>query len=203
MRIFILICLAILAPLSAAGAPKVVYVRCGKLIFDAEKPPIANAGVVITDGKVTAVGADVTAPAGAETDRSFQYTVMPGPDRRAHAHLERLIRIDAVLRAGAAPRHKGGELCPQLRHRGHARSRHQRISLTSRCTRRSTRAQSPGLIWFRRRTRISIIGGHGDFISQPVQFPLTDYYTPLQWIHQFARQMPRKPFTCKSNMARR
>ena len=26
---------------------------------------------------------------------------------------------------------------------------------------------------------ISIIGGHGDFISQPMQFPLTDYYTPL------------------------
>src|SRR5690242_7779112 len=26
---------------------------------------------------------------------------------------------------------------------------------------------------------ISIIGGHGDFLSQPPQFPLNDYYTPL------------------------
>jgi hypothetical protein len=27
----------------AAAAPKVVYVRCGKLIYDAEKPPLASA----------------------------------------------------------------------------------------------------------------------------------------------------------------
>ena len=26
---------------------------------------------------------------------------------------------------------------------------------------------------------ISIIGGHGDFLNIPVQFPLTDYYTPM------------------------
>ena len=35
-----------------AAPPKVVYVRCGKLIFDAEKPAMASAVVVITDGKV-------------------------------------------------------------------------------------------------------------------------------------------------------
>jgi len=43
----------------AAPPPKVVYVRCGKLIFDAEKPPISPAVVVITEGKVTAVGKDI------------------------------------------------------------------------------------------------------------------------------------------------
>ena len=33
----------------AAPPPKIVYVRCGKLIFDPEKPPISPAVVVITD----------------------------------------------------------------------------------------------------------------------------------------------------------
>ncbi|MGC2230963.1 MAG: hypothetical protein WBA09_05630, partial [Candidatus Acidiferrum sp.] len=70
----------------AAPAPKVAYVRCGKLIYDASKPPMASADVVIMDGKVTAVGKDLAVPAGAEQIDLSSYTVMPG-FVDAHIHI--------------------------------------------------------------------------------------------------------------------
>src|SRR4029077_15112486 len=51
---------------------------CGKLIYDAEKPPIASAVVVITDGKVTAIGKGIAVPAGAEQVDLSSFTVLPG-----------------------------------------------------------------------------------------------------------------------------
>src|SRR5208337_73727 len=70
----------------AAPPPKVVYVRCGKLIYDAEKAPLAQAVVVITDGKITEVGKDISVPAGAELIDLSSYTVMPG-FVDAHIHI--------------------------------------------------------------------------------------------------------------------
>ena len=78
IRACVLFCFAAMVCSAAIAAPKVVFVKCGKLIYDTEKPPMTNAGVVITDGKITAVGTGVTAPAGAETIDLSQYTVMPG-----------------------------------------------------------------------------------------------------------------------------
>jgi len=70
----------------AATAPKVVYVRCGKLIYDAEKPPLARAVVLISDGKVTVVGAEVPLPDGAEQIDLSHYTVLAG-FVDAHIHI--------------------------------------------------------------------------------------------------------------------
>ena len=56
--LFLLVAFAAMAPapgLAAEGA-KTLFVRCGKLIYDTEKPPIVNADVIITGGKITAVG---------------------------------------------------------------------------------------------------------------------------------------------------
>ncbi|HXN64862.1 MAG TPA: amidohydrolase family protein [Candidatus Acidoferrales bacterium] len=178
MRTLVLVGLAILTPLSALAAPKVVYVRCGKLIFDAEKPPIANAGVVITDGKVTAVGADVTAPAGAEEIDLSSYTVMPGLID-AHTHIwsgafgSTPSSGLALLRGTKAVSYALSSGIVAMRVLGTSDfidvSLHEAID----------EGTIPGPHMVPAAHAISIIGGHGDFFSQPVQFPLTDYYTPL------------------------
>ena len=74
------------ALVASAAPPKVVYVRCGKLIYDADKAPIAPAVVVITDGKITSVGKDTAVPAGAEQIDLSGFTVMPG-FVDAHIHI--------------------------------------------------------------------------------------------------------------------
>lgn len=166
------------ALLTCAAPPKVVFVRCGKLIYDTEKPPIANAGVVITDGKITAVGANVTAPAGAQQIDLSQYTVLPGLID-AHTHLWTgqfgsvpsaglgLLRatkaVDYALRSGiVAMRILGSDNFIDV-------ALHDAID----------EGTIPGPHIVPCGHAISIIGGHGDFLNMPVQFPLVDYYTPL------------------------
>jgi imidazolonepropionase-like amidohydrolase len=178
-RLFsILLCLFAFAQLVSAAVPKVVFVRCGKLIYDTEKPPIANAGVVITDGKVTAVGASVTAPTGAEQIDLSQYTVLPGLID-AHTHLWTgpfgaipsaglgLLRatkaVDYALRSGiVAMRILGSDNFIDV-------ALHDAIE----------EGTIPGPHIIPCGHAISIIGGHGDFLNMPEQFPLADYYTPL------------------------
>lgn len=63
-----------------------VYIKTGRLIVDATKPPIAGGAVLITDGIVTAAGSNVTAPAGARQIDLSAYTVMPSL-LDAHIHL--------------------------------------------------------------------------------------------------------------------
>src|ERR1700733_5627174 len=86
IRIVFAICVCFLAAVAAIAAPKVVFVRCGKLIFDAEKSPMTNADVIITDGKITAVGTGLSAPAGAEQVDLSNFTVLPGLID-AHIHI--------------------------------------------------------------------------------------------------------------------
>ncbi|HUK91285.1 MAG TPA: hypothetical protein VLZ81_12850, partial [Blastocatellia bacterium] len=69
-----------------AGAPRMVYVKCGRLIYDTEKAPLENAAIVITDGKVTELGANLQAPAGAQILDFSAYTVIPGLVD-AHTHI--------------------------------------------------------------------------------------------------------------------
>src|SRR5215471_13335868 len=66
--------------------PKQLFVRCGRLIADTEKPALSNVAAIITDGKITSVGKDLSAPAGAETVDFSRYTVLPGL-LDAHIHL--------------------------------------------------------------------------------------------------------------------
>lgn len=174
----ILLCVAGFAQLAFAAVPKVVFVRCGKLIYDTEKPAISNAGVVITDGKITAVGSNVSAPAGAEQIDLSQYTVLPGLID-AHTHLWTgafgaipspglgLLRatraVDYALRSGiVAMRILGSDNFIDV-------ALHDAIDERT----------IPGPHIVPCGHAISIIGGHGDFLNMPVQFPLEDYYTPL------------------------
>ncbi|MGH9733303.1 MAG: amidohydrolase family protein [Candidatus Acidiferrales bacterium] len=174
----ILLCVFGCAKLACAAPPKVVFVRCGKLIYDTEKPPIANAGIVITDGKITAVGADVTPPAGAQQIDLSQYTVLPGLID-AHTHLWTgpfgdtpsaglgLLRatkaVDYAVRSGiVAMRILGSE---------------NFIDVALRDAIDEGTIPGPHIVPCGH--AISIIGGHGDFVDMPVQFPLVDYYTPL------------------------
>lgn len=64
-RVFVLLSTALLVVPAAGAAPRVLVVRCGALIADAAQPPIRDATIVITDGRITAVGAAPT-PSGAE-----------------------------------------------------------------------------------------------------------------------------------------
>jgi imidazolonepropionase-like amidohydrolase len=178
IRTGLFLCAALLAAMVADSAPRVVFVRCGKLIFDAEKAPIANAGVVITDGKVTAVGANMQAPAGAEQIDLSSYTVMPGLID-AHTHLwsgpfgSNPSTGLSLLRATRAVNYALGSGIVAMRILG--TFNFEDVALHDAID----EGTIPGPHIIPAGHAISIIGGHGDFLSQPPQFPLNDYYTPM------------------------
>ncbi len=85
----ILLALIFVFSSALAAAPethKILFIRAGKLIVDAEKPPIDGAEIIVTDGKITAVGKNLEVPAGAEQLDYSHYTVLPGLVD-AHTHL--------------------------------------------------------------------------------------------------------------------
>lgn len=173
------ICIVAISALGAATAPKVVYVRCGNLIYDAEKPPMTNAAVVITDGKITAVGTEVAIPAGAEQIDLSKYTVMPGL-LDAHTHLWHGPFFGATPSRGLALL-RGTRAVSYALNSGVVAMRvlgcddfvdvalHDAIE----------EGTIPGPHIIPAAHGISIIGGHADFLSYPPQFPMEDYYTPL------------------------
>jgi imidazolonepropionase-like amidohydrolase len=160
-------------------AAKVLFVRCGKLIFDTDKAPLSPASVIITDGKITAVGANLAPPAGAQQVDWSGFTVLPGL-LDAHMHLWIGPRLydqpstalmtlraqtglqDAVTRGIAAVRVVGS---PDF------------IDVALSQAAEDGTFLGPHLVPAGQ--AITTPGGHGDFISFPPQLPLADYYTPL------------------------
>jgi len=63
---------------SGAGQTVQVVVRAGRLIDGTGKAPISNAVIVITGDRITAVGPNVSVPAGARVIDLRQFTVLPG-----------------------------------------------------------------------------------------------------------------------------
>jgi len=180
MRIRILTVLWMIGAVAAlaAAAPKVVYVRCGKLIYDAEKPPLAPAGVVITDGKITAVGADLPVPDGAEQIDLSHYTVLPGLVD-AHIHIwSGPFRTQpseplAVLRGSKAMSYALASGVAGARVVGTGGF----IDVALKDAIEEGTIPGPHLVPAGH--ALTIPGGHGDFFPEPPFLPMEDFYTPL------------------------
>jgi imidazolonepropionase-like amidohydrolase len=179
-KIWIAVVVCLLGSLGAVAAPpqKVVYVRCGKLVYDAEKPPMAPAVVVITDGKVTAVGKDLAVPAGAEQIDLSSYTVLPG-FVDAHIHIWSGPFGQAVSEPLAALR--GSRAMSYALSSGVVGARVMAtqgfIDVALKDAIEDGTIPGPHLIPAAH--AISIPGGHGDFNAQPPYLPMDDFYTPL------------------------
>jgi len=162
----------------AAPPPKVVYVRCGKLIYDAGKPPLTQAEVVITDGKVTAAGKDIPAPAGAEQIDLSSYTVMPG-FVDAHIHIWSGPFGQAVSEPLAALR--GSRAMSYALSSGVAGARvlatNGFIDVALKDAIEDGTIPGPHLVPAAH--AITIPGGHGDFYPAPPYMPMDDFYTPM------------------------
>jgi imidazolonepropionase-like amidohydrolase len=178
LRLVILAFLAALLPLAASAAPNIVYVRCGKLIVDAEKPPIANGVVIITEGKVTAVGTGLAVPEGATQVDLSGYTVMPAL-LDAHIHLWSGPRGGnpsqglAALRAQRAMNYALGSGIAAVRVLG--TSDFLDVSLRDAID----EGTIPGPHVIPAGHALTIPAGHGDHFTFPENLPMEDYYTPL------------------------
>jgi imidazolonepropionase-like amidohydrolase len=178
IRIAFAICVCSFAAAAVLAAPRVVFVRCGKLIFDAEKPPMTNADVIITDGKITAVGTGLAAPEGATQVDLSNYTVLPG-------------LIDAHIHIWSGPREsnssEGLEALRAQKAMNYALESGiaaVRVLGTSDFLDVALRdaideGTIPGPHMIPAGHAISIPAGHGDHFTYPAKIPLTDFYTPL------------------------
>lgn len=162
----------------AAPAPKVVYVKCGKLIYDAEKPPMAQADVVISDGKVTEVGTNLPVPAGAEQIDLSEYTVLPG-FVDAHIH----IWTGAFGRPTSEPLAalRGSKAMSYALSSGVVGARvlgtEGFIDVALKDAIEEGTIPGPHLVPAAH--ALTIPGGHGDFFPMPAFLPMDDFYTPL------------------------
>ena len=93
-------CAAVFVP-GAASAPqmtgKVVVLKAARL-FDGKSDALVTPGlVVVTDGKITAVGANAAAPAGSRGDRSWRRHLAAGIHRRPYSrNLDEFQRLQAA-----------------------------------------------------------------------------------------------------------
>ena len=174
----VMVCLLAVFAAVAAPQPKVVYVRCGKLIYDAEKPPITSADVVITDGKVTAVGKDLPVPADAEQVDLSNYTVLPG-FVDAHIHIwsgpfgQNVSNPLAALRGGRAMSYALSSGVVGARVLGTEGF----IDVALKTAIEDGTIPGPHLVPAAH--ALTIPGGHGDFFPAPPFLPMDDFYTPM------------------------
>lgn len=159
------------------AAPQVLFVHCGTLIADTEKPPLTNADVIITDGKITSVGPNLSAPTGAQTADFSRDTCLPGL-LDAHIHLwtggfrDRPSVGLATLRAQKAVEYGLSQGVVAVRVVGS----NDFIDVALANASDEGTILAPHIVPAGH--ALSTIGGHGDFLDMPWQFPLEDYYTP-------------------------
>jgi imidazolonepropionase-like amidohydrolase len=170
---------------SPALAADVLYVKAARVIVDPSQPALSPGALVITDGIVTAVGTNVTPPAGARQLDLGPLTVLPS-FVDAHAHL-----------AGGAPRPQPGEPTPLATpaYAALAAQRSVASALTLGVAGMRVLGTSdfldvavrnaiddgliPGPHVIPAAHPLSIIGGHDDFSPQPYHLDPRDLYTPL------------------------
>src|SRR5712691_10133008 len=180
MRRLIALCFVALGPPTvASGAPHLLAVRCGTLIADAARPPLRDATIIITDGTITAVGAGLAIPPGAEEVDLRAYTVMPGLVD-AHAHLwtgpltsQTVSDPLATLRASKAVAFALDSGVVGMRTVGGQGFIDVAIAAAI------DEGTIPGPHVVPGAHAISTPGGHGDFIPLPPSLPLADYYTTM------------------------
>ena len=179
-RFTLLLSIALLvSPLGSSAAPRLLAVRCSTLIADSARPPLRDATVIITDGTITAVGAGLAIPPGAEVLDLRAYTVMPGLVD-AHAHLwtgpltsQTVSDPLATLRASKAVAFALDSGVVGMRTVGGQGFVDVAIAAAI------DEGTIPGPHIVAGAHAISTPGGHGDFIPMPPNFPLADYYTPM------------------------
>lgn len=166
--------------LASLAGGEVVYVKAGKLIVDASQTPIANGSVVITDGVVTASGANIAPPAGARQIDLSAYTVMPSL-LDAHIHLgggaprESQIPSPALAALKAAPGMayalEAGVSAVRVLGSGDFVDVALRNAIDD--------GTIPGPHVLPAGHALSIVGGHGDRTLLSYTVSLSDVYTPV------------------------
>jgi imidazolonepropionase-like amidohydrolase len=165
-------------PPEKSAKAKITFVRCGTLIADAAQPAIEHGDVMITDGKVTAVGAGLKSPAGAEEKDLSKYTCMPGLID-AHIHLWSGPRGQypslplATLRAAKGMEYALDSGVVAARVLGS--NGFMDVALQHAID----EGTIPGPHLIPAAHAISIPGGHGDFYNFPPELTPDDYYTPV------------------------
>ncbi|HXR96651.1 MAG TPA: amidohydrolase family protein [Terriglobales bacterium] len=162
----------------AQAPPHTMFVKSGRLIFDTTQAPMDRGEIIITNGTVTAVGANLAQPAGSELVDLSADTVMPSL-LDAHTHI-------AAGAFGASPSYA---LAALMGSRDVAYARESGVAamrvlgtdgfIDVALGDAIDQGAIPGPHIIPAAHAISIPGGHADFLTLPPQFPLDDYYNPL------------------------
>lgn len=168
----------IVALLASTLSAEVLYVKAGRLIIDASKPAIVPGAVIVTDGMVTAAGANLAMPAGARQIDLSPYTVLPSI-LDAHCHLwtggflQTPSPAYASLKAAQAVGYAVQSGVSALRVLGSA----DFIDVAMRDAIEDGTIPGPHIVPAAH--ALTIPGGHGDRFALPYTMQLGDLYTPL------------------------
>jgi imidazolonepropionase-like amidohydrolase len=162
----------------AAPPSKTLYVKCGKLIYDTERPPLENAALVVENGKIVQMGQNLPVPASAEQIDLSRYTVLPGL-LDAHIHLWTGPWLShpstplAALRASRAMAYALSLGVVAVRVLG------SNDFIDVALGQAIAEGTIPGPHVIPAGHALTIPGGHGDFFDLPAELPLQTLYTPL------------------------
>jgi len=169
---------------AAAAQAKVIAIKAGLLIVDARKAPLANAVLLVEDGKIIAVGGAI--PAGAEVIDMSAYTVLPGL-MDGHAHLWTGDKPQGFLRMSTGEKALYAQVGVRLALESGVTSMRVLGSedfLDVALRNAINDGLIPGPRILAAGHALSIPGGHGDSLPFSEMLRLDDYYTPRRgFIH--------------------
>lgn len=155
-----------------------LFVRTGTLVYDTMQPAMEHGEIVIENGRITAVGTNLSAPAGAKVLDLSQDTVMPSL-LDAHTHL-------ATGSFGAQP---SDALASLLASKDVAYALDSGVVamrvlgtngfIDVALEQAIDQGVIPGPHMVPAAHALSIPGGHADFLTLPPSMPLEGFYTPL------------------------